>query len=159
MRPGVHCSAGRKLKQTRTIKRQIDKRQDSHYHTNTQCQAIKYDAAVSLSLTLCCPVMSSRYDVCRSIFNYVSLDKTWIQIMWTVEDDYRVLNIIGRNAISNTQLHIQGRSKRSGWSGHGRTNNRAGNFNFFFNLIFFPTGPIIEPVILIFAICVNTDSP
>ena len=53
----------------------------------------------------------------------------------------------------------QGRSRRSGWSGHGRTNNRAGNFFIFFYLIFFPTGPIIEPVILIFAICVNTDSP
>ena len=25
---------------------------------------------------------------------------------------------------------IQGHSKRSGWSGHGRTNNRAGNFDF-----------------------------
>ena len=25
---------------------------------------------------------------------------------------------------------IQGRSKRSGWPGHGRTNNRAGNFFF-----------------------------
>ena len=27
-------------------------------------------------------------------------------------------------------LAVQGRSKRSGWSGHGRTNNRAGNFFF-----------------------------
>ena len=30
----------------------------------------------------------------------------------------------------------QGRSRRSGWSGHGRTHNRAGNFNLF-NLFFF----------------------
>ena len=30
---------------------------------------------------------------------------------------------------------FQGRSKRSGWSGHGRTNNRAGKFYFIF-LIF-----------------------
>ena len=26
---------------------------------------------------------------------------------------------------------LQGRSRRSGWSGHGRTNNRPGNFNLF----------------------------
>ena len=31
--------------------------------------------------------------------------------------------------------NLQGRSKRSGWSGHGRTNNRAGKFYFIF-LIF-----------------------
>ena len=33
----------------------------------------------------------------------------------------------------------QGRSKRSGWSGHGRTDNRAGNFfyQFFYFFIFY----------------------
>ena len=43
----------------------------------------------------------------------------------------------------------QGRSKRSGWSGHGRTNNRSGNYLFFFLIFFFYyiflTGIIIEP--------------
>ena len=35
--------------------------------------------------------------------------------------------------------YFQGRSKRSGWSGHGRTNNRAGKFNliFLFSYIFY----------------------
>ena len=48
--------------------------------------------------------------------------------------------------------YVQGRSKRSGWSGHGRTNNRAGNFYFvhFFSIFFGPdlAEIIIEPVIL-----------
>ena len=40
----------------------------------------------------------------------------------------------------------QGRSKRSGWSGHGRTNNRAGKLYFFFKVfIIFFSGIIIEP--------------
>ena len=34
-------------------------------------------------------------------------------------------------------LSWQGRSKRSGWSGHGRTNNRAGNLFIFIYLLFF----------------------
>ena len=35
-------------------------------------------------------------------------------------------------------IEAQGRSKRSGWSGHGRTNNRAGNFIFYnFFILFF----------------------
>ena len=33
-------------------------------------------------------------------------------------------------------ITLQGRSKRSGWSGHGRTNNRAGNLFYFFLLNF-----------------------
>ena len=57
------------------------------------------------------------------------------------------------------RIHTQGRSKRSGRSGHGRTNNRAGNLKkillyfiiIIFTLIFFPAGLILEPVILIFA--------
>ena len=45
---------------------------------------------------------------------------------------------------------VQGRSKRYGWSGHGRTNNRAGKFNLIFLiflnvLLYFLAGIIIEP--------------
>ena len=45
---------------------------------------------------------------------------------------------------------MQGGSKRSGWSGHGRTNNRAGNFFYIFFiflnfLLYFLAGIIIEP--------------
>ena len=40
----------------------------------------------------------------------------------------------------------QGRSKRSGWSGHGRTNNRAGKFHLIFlHFFIFLAGIIIEP--------------
>ena len=48
----------------------------------------------------------------------------------------------------------QGLSKRSGWSGHGRTNNRAGNFLFYFFILitfffkYFLSGIIIEPGIV-----------
>ena len=52
-------------------------------------------------------------------------------------------------ALASTQSdrEEQGRSKRSGWSGHGRTNNRAGNFFFLvkFCIIFFLARIIIEP--------------
>ena len=57
---------------------------------------------------------------------------------------------------------LQGRTKRSGWSGHGRTNNRAGNFLYYFLLfvlVFFCpdlAGIIIEPVIL-FDILLETE--
>ena len=49
-----------------------------------------------------------------------------------------------------TLAELQGRSKRSGWSGHGRTNNRAGKFYFIFLmflnfLLYFLAGIIIEP--------------
>ena len=52
--------------------------------------------------------------------------------------------------ISFTEIIKQGRSKRSGWSGHGRTNNRAGKFHFIFLmflnfLLYFLAGIIIEP--------------
>ena len=34
-------------------------------------------------------------------------------------------------------VYLQGRSKRSGWSGHGRTNNRAGKFFIYIFIIVF----------------------
>ena len=50
-------------------------------------------------------------------------------------------------AHSDPRPQLQGRSKRSGWSGHGRTNNRAGKFYFiyFIFLLYFLAGIIIEP--------------
>ena len=48
-----------------------------------------------------------------------------------------MISDIGTDESSSlSRTYTQGRSKRSGWSGHGRTNNRAGKF-YFFNFLYF----------------------
>ena len=48
-------------------------------------------------------------------------------LLMTLGKVFQILRVLVKNKRLN-----QGRSKRSGWSGHGRTNNRAGNFYFYF---------------------------